>query len=975
MLKQLNANKQEAGKTLGCLSTKSIKELFKQSNFTKEIDIFSKEYVEEQAKIAQALAKIKRQLQFLSGNVSANAVKQLTGAGFSLEKITLSMLNTAMKEIDMVDYSESVQNRASKVDRIEITKKLNVVHYKLESIKNLDEQTMFKLVKDEKPLTLDNIYIAKHSNAKANKANNEENIESKAITSEQDKELDKFFSKELLKLFERENIPKNDFTLQIAKSMIKNDISINRENMDKVIFLSDIEKNVNNDLVIQKAIENIVMHENPSDVDVYALYNDAKQKPPTEVILENTLSIIEILPHITEQTIDLLSKQHLPINLKNIRLAYEGKLDKATPYNAFKNAREYNVDAQTAKLQIMEIQSKLTHEAAFRLAKNGIEIDTLPLKQALNELRTLQREDYEKALRLVGASDKPENVSQMEQLYEMLRQSNPLTNNVFAEAISNQNDFSVTSIYNSVRTAQTLKDFETFATVPNPKFKDSFSKLHEQFYDLLNKLEIKATEQNVKAAEILSKNNINITEENILQVKAIDAKIEEIFNRLHPNIAASIIKDGHNPAKMHVNRVIEYIDDFNEQYGDNLQDKIPEFIAEMDKDKTLTEDERNSVIAIYRMLSGIQKDGAASIGVAFKNNADLTLGSLFEASKHFKRKQQKNYMLDESFGEIERIIIPENNIKNILTKTEKITADYYNLIGKSIYKNAHPANLKKLFNEFRTNDELLSIPIDELSQKLENISQVQNLENLQNLENNEQMQQTQQQMEQIATQIKNGLNVPEQLIYSMQKNNIPLTILNIGLMKQLSKNPFFVGEAINELKHIGNIKDSVLNTSLSKLIDEEKTPDEIIDNVSETLSEALEQTESASLLKQIRLAQNAIKVQKYTQKQNSLSFKLPIALNDKISNLNMYVLNKDALTSDNAELLISLDMSKLGNVQIYTNTLKTGDENTAKLRVVANTKEALEQLKNNVETLKQYANEAGFNVLDVEFELGGAVFV
>ncbi len=948
-LKQLSAPYTMEQGAEAFLSTDSIKELFEKSGFIKEDNIFKKEYVEEQVKMAQALGAIRRKLQYASANLTENAVGWLTGAGISLTKIDLDMLTTTIKELK--ETPEADKNK----------KFLTAVHNKLEEIKQLDKGAVVLLLKEGSELTIENIYIAKHSAVGLFRAG-----EGKAENKLSDRQWDGLKG-EINKIFKLEGIENNEKTREFARLMIESGVDITKENMDKAIFLSDIAANLTDDSVISKAMQNIIMDKSLLDIDLYELYTGEKN---LEIIMEKVQSVMDILPKLSDRDIEFLLKRQIPVTISALKRANEGTFNQAETLPAELTASEsskYTKDFITTKRQLIELQLKLTHQSAAALYKNGIQIDTLSLEQALAELKNLEQQQYAASLKVVGAESSNENIGKMEDLYTMLKDSMPVTNNAYASFIERPSLFNIEALHKAVSAARALKDLETFATVVNPKYADSFAKVRNELAPFVEGLGLEVTNQNIKAASILSKNELDVTIENIMKVKAIDAKINTIYDRLHPTIAASMIKDGLNPSKLHVDEIISYIDSFDKQYGEQLSEKIPEFIAEMDKDKTLTADERNSMIAIYRMLNTIRKNDSAALGFALKNDVDLTLGSMLEAAKYFSRTKGKandiNYTVSDEEGAVADVIATDKNIKAILSKTEKKEAiDYFTAISKQFENNAHPFSLKQLIKE---NGLLDDLPFEELNGLLAEVkAELQEEIKGWEIKNN---------MTKLAEYLKSSPST----VQFMEQNNIPLTMVNMGIMQMLIKNPYFVGERLDSLTKDDNITsedkqsllDSLLDTSLDKLMDGKsaegviKDINESLENIAENTAENISENAAASrLLKELNLIQNAIKVQSFTERSDSYAFKLPVALHDKIASLNMYILN-DNLDGNETSLLISINTNGLGNVNIHADILGDG----VSMKINADSKEALKFLKENEGLLELFAGDAGYRLTGTQF--------
>ncbi|MCL2874226.1 MAG: flagellar hook-length control protein FliK [Defluviitaleaceae bacterium] len=908
------------------VTEQTVKELFEQAGFTREIDIFDSDFLEEQAKSAEVLARVRRQISFSSANISPNVIGTLIASGISLQKINIEMLTETIREVKAIEELERGHDLVSE--------------QKFSAISGLSGSAVMRLLKENMPLTVDNIYVAKHSAAEL-KNNN-------LISAEAWEQLEA----EVSKLFEKEHIVISKEIDSLWKMMVESDVPITKENIQKALFLLNIN---DADLLDIKA---------KSDTDLFKLFSSFDPNSATDKsdIKDNAKELVELLKSVTDKHVDLVVETGLGLNFANLKALFSGTEFSS---HAHKLHETEQVDSITARRQLAELQLSMTEDAARRLYGKGLDIDTLPLRRVIEELKTLETERYSALLRAAGAPDTAKNISQMDNLYSMMKESRPFTNNVFSVAVADNVDFDISSIHEAVTTARSariLSDLEAFQTVPDPKYKDSFSKVRSQLEPFVENLGIDTGEQNIKAAAILSKNEMDVTIDNIIAIKEIDAKLTYAYDRLHPSIAASMIKDGHNPAKMHIDDVVAYIDNFNGEYGQDLTERIPDYIAKMDKDKTLTSDERDAMIAVYRMLNNIQKNGAAAIGVAVKNEIDMTLGNMLEASKFFKSTYGKidsseypdrlDHIVDDDFAGLDVSFDNAGSIYGAFAKTEfSKVEDYHNMITKQFADNLDPAALKELLAVKNAMD----MPFDELNALLADIkSAVSDAAKL----------------DEIMRQASENLNVTSDSVKYMVANNIPLTLANMGIIQNILKNPNYIADQLDELidlmdSEVGEIIESSLpDSSLDAVANGEA---EVLKNISSSLSRAWDESDDHEVLKKINIAQSTISLQGLMPKINELNFKLPINFGGKITGLNMYILNGNTDFSGDTSILISLKTDNLGDVGI--SVAIEGD--SIKAAVIGENERVINFLMQEKEALEILLKDAGFTLDELKFKLKG----
>lgn len=660
--------------------------------------------IEVQKESVKALAEIKKNISYVVNNVTDDKVQLLQEHGFNIEKITLELLCSAMKElntnflkpevteqeiksvVDKYIQSEKLSEKdlIKKADKIErlyssgvpATEKniqlLESVEMKYEAVtqSELDEVSIAQLLQHEKDLTLSNVYIAKHKGG--------------AAITRTDNTL-KELESQIKQRLDLEGLAITNAILDISKFLIQNDIPLTKENIQKVSQLKDIKNQIKLQEIYSLAIENMKQDKEVTDIPIVQdeLVSGAISKHDIKILDKKYDQIIADLPKISEDDIKTILLYNKPVTIDELRKNTDTSPDISTN-SRVSDERSIlldglSVDAETIKIkrQLAEIQLKLTKESASRLAGKGIDIDTQPLEQVIDSLKQVEKEIYESTLRMTDTPPTDENIAKMERIYDQVNKLLPTTYQAYHDIIQNKSDFTIDTVANanSAAISKMLDDIETFATVPSAKYGDSFrATLNREIEGVLQDLNIDTTEQNIKAAKILSKTEIDVTEENLTEVKIIDTKIESISNRLHPVIAANMVKDGLNPTEMHVDEVLSYIDKFGDTYGDNLSDKIAKFILEMDDNKTLNPQERESMIAIYRLLNLAKKDESVAIGIALKSESELTLGNLMEASKYYKRtaarREDVDISIGDDFGALEKLVTPQNSIRQILSSSQ-----------------------------------------------------------------------------------------------------------------------------------------------------------------------------------------------------------------------------------------------------------------------------------------------------------------
>ena len=302
-----------------------------------------------------------------------------------------------------------------------------------------------------------------------------------------------------------------------------------------------------------------------------------------------------------------------------------------------------NVDYQ---LQMAEARLAMSYEANLALIDTDLEINLEPQIEALKQLRDREKELLA-ALRELGHTfNTPENQKAILDTFKSIFTLPFISFSDFGTIEQNRTQITLEGLESLI----TSRNYEANATIASLKHGDTFNKLAEQFAPLLRQMGLTDDAHNIRAAKILTMNNMDINEENLLQIKTIDAKINDVQNNLHPRMAAQMIADGHIPAAMHVDEILEQMAKYNDNFGTNENDMLYRHIAEMDNRGDVPEDVRAKVIEIYQMLNKVSKNNGAGIGFAVNAGIEMTLQNLMDFSKNFQASGGKrntiNYAVD-----------------------------------------------------------------------------------------------------------------------------------------------------------------------------------------------------------------------------------------------------------------------------------------------------------------------------------------
>ena len=746
------------------MSSDDLMTLYKQSQFVPEDtsnDSIAQEEArrrEEELEIQRAVNKAKNKVAFTSNNASVAAVNELMAKGIPVNKLDINALNNELSRIQSesllikddhkfnmtVDDNtqlEATKEQSMDADRAswgtyndEIVKglqkaKLPLTPANIEgiekalsmymSISDFDDGAIIQAIKKGK-MTLDNLYLAKHE---AGSASAPRTISDTTWKMLQD---------QVEKLFTDEDIQNTDKNMKHARMLMSNGLPITSESLNNVANLQGIRNTVDLQKLISKAADNIRAGVPTTSVTIDQILYTLGNKNLTGTYKDLTVA----LPGMNSTHVDTLMEKAAPVTLHNLK-AVSGGTNPIIylPAGSVPSIQEgfyqpvgdlggtaglqslglggslenlYGNTSETAKAQqailnkrhLAEIQLKFTSEAAYRLASKNINIDTMPMAKALEQIRGVELEFYAKTLGSVAGLGHIHKAEEMQKLYDAIATTKTPLPQVFSGVMTKETAFTVDGIATTQMMAKRLMGYDQFATVPKAKYGDVFNKVYDQLSPLLKEIGMEATEENVRAASILARAKMDVTHENIMQIKVMDQKIEMVQDKLHPQIAADMIKEGLNPLQMHLDEMLEYIEKYDDKYGNGLKEKLANHVLSMDV-KNLSKDQRSAMLAVYRILNDVQKHSGLSLGVGAKAGYQPTLGHLLHAANYLARPAGTYNYVDGSLDNLSK-----DDLVKLFNSTFSVATPNENLKGllDASFNDSRVADIRLDGNSFVKND-------------------------------------------------------------------------------------------------------------------------------------------------------------------------------------------------------------------------------------------------------------------------------
>ncbi len=379
------------------------------------------------------------------------------------------------------------------------------------------------------------------------------------------------------------------------------------------------------------------------------------------------VSIMEQTAQIQDEAVDIIIARDLPLTLRNLT-AVQNELQARNQQN--EQGLQQDVREGTAQTQeitaeaglaenlrgrrlLEEVRLSMTVEANLKLLRSGFQIDTASLELLVDKLKEAES-NYLKALTgQVDGSSAKEKASLYEETLDVLQGIRRAPVSVVAKVSVTDTLRIVYEQGSRERLAyeKAGQSYETMMTEPRKDLGDSMQKAFRNVDDILESMNLEASEENRRAVRILGYNSLEITEENIERIKEKDELLKDVVKEMDPGRVLNMIREGVNPLIMPLEELGNY---FSGQERDpaGQMESYSRFLYKLEKQKGISEEEKSAYIGIYRLVRQIEKADDAAVGALWQTGAEFTLGNLLSALRS-SRRGSMDYSVDDGFGGVD----------------------------------------------------------------------------------------------------------------------------------------------------------------------------------------------------------------------------------------------------------------------------------------------------------------------------------
>ncbi len=410
----------------------------------------------------------------------------------------------------------------------------------------------------------------------------------------------------------------------------------------------------------------VVMHELPLTRETLGAYEEIKDievpARPEDLIAAMTVAIEDGR---SPKTADITKTQSLYEKASEIVETFKNMEDPAD---------------LTRRRQLEEVRLVMTKEANLTLLRKGINVETEPLEQLVEELKKAEREFY--APLLMDNNGQNEGVdtheadAELDGRIDLYKQTVSVLNEIPSVPLrtiaekSSSDDFNLGSIArDGAVTAATYQrageSYEALMTAPRADMGDSIRKAFRNVDEILTDLDMDLNDANRKAVRTLGYAGMMINKESVDEIREATHSVERVISLMTPARTLSMIREGHNPLS---ESIYDLEKSLSEESFEETGEKYSRFLLRLEKSGNITEDEKQTFIGMYRLFNAVEKQDGKVIGNVLSSGKELTLENMLEASRS-NRRTGEEFVIDDDFGFLEELTQRGDSITAQLART------------------------------------------------------------------------------------------------------------------------------------------------------------------------------------------------------------------------------------------------------------------------------------------------------------------
>lgn len=771
-----------------------------------------------------------------------------------------------------------------------------------------------------------------------------------------------------------------------AKWLLANDLPMTAENLKTLDVLRDIKEN----MTLDKALVQIVQAMSAGNEAEDALLDTSKFIIARDIINDfQSVTDEDIRAALSVAGNNSIAETasgtaEIELNLELIKQAKKdseennlnGTNTTVIPSVVTDGMSEQDIQAVTAKRHIAEICLKMTVQSATLMAEKGINIETTPLEDIVKELRDIENAYY---MARFGASG---DITEKELgiMQEALQKTSDIANapvsligiGVRQMNLLSFNELHAAAVSETSQKQQFMEIYEKVVTEPNDKYGDSIEKaLEKSVPDILRNLNLENTQANERAVRILGYNSMDITVDNINAVKDYDASLNRVIDNMKPSVVLDMIRNGGNPLDKTIRELDTELSEIAGKKDISSEEKYSRYLWQLERSNSITEQEREGYIGVYRLLNNIEKTDGAAIGAVMQSKREMTLGNLLTAVRNVKGRGI-DIKADASLGGLDSLVYHSKSITAQISNgfnseqnkdSEYSGSRYYEGLVSEAIDNITPDSVNELSDGDM--EKLLNTSLEKFAEEMKSSSAGKKLVK----------EYYEKQAEEVREIINNRADA-EEYLKNMQ---IPVTVAALGAAERMLEEGYSpVKDCYNRRNVLRDKEKQEFEQTAGRMADALESEDGIkkeCEKTSRYMEEILARSYAAPDISSdelMHLKMLGRGIQLNGMMAGRRSYDIPIVTGDTITNMNVTILNG---SGDKGKVQVYIDNTKdlpegVSALNISAEFRVSGD--ALKGFILCGNRQNYEAVKENSSNLEKALKSAGFTVKNISCSIGAA---
>lgn len=850
--------------------------------------------VTEMDKIKMELAKAGVDISIFGDTLDSSMLEKMTGSVAAARQMEAAIQEAGLPatEENVTDIQETLEQAAD--------------------LTSCSDEAVKYMLDNELEPTVENLYKAQHSSGTMPQ-------QDMAIT------MDDSLKGQVSQVIMQAGRSVDEGALSVSQWMLENQIPLTADNLNYVMDLKDMKLPPEADQVMGAVFQAISEGGRPKDAVILDGYSN----------IERAQQAAQVVEQATDADVWNVVERGMPVTIESLEAARNYNAQQNAQPGGRDNGKAAEIPAYAredlaflkAKRQLEETRLVMTAQANYALLRQGISIETQPLEEMVQQLREQENAYYASLLSQNGIEATQENTGILSDTMTKTQEMKGVPAYVLGNVKTAEDGINTIHEAGMSKQAQMERAgeaYETLQTTPRADLGDSIQKAFRNVDDILEDLDLEISEANRRAVRILAYNEMAVNEESIMQMKAADQKVQNLFQNLSPSVVMEMIREGVNPLEMNVEELNAKAEKIKNRLNAGDEDKFSKYLWKLEQHQEITEQERNGYIGIYRMLNQIDKTDGAVIGALVQQGAELSMKNLLTAVRT-NRNPGINVSVDDNFGEIESLNTQELSI------SQQIEAAYQTDCAKEALRYATPEGMQQAQGnvENMTPEELLwqlrGASVDTASEEAY----------------------YQQQLEEFSQ----AKQAESQVLQILAGHDMPVTAYNILAANQLLNPRGGIFKTLFDNKN--NQKDTDLEQVKEQIIEKFGealgSPEELakaqreLADTAENVMRTMQDSEGVSSvdLRELRLLHQQIALG--TQMAKDEYYAIPVLVADELTNVQLKIVRGK---EERGRVDVLFETPKLGKVAARFQV----QEDSVRGYVVSDSNRTIEELKNQTDS-------------------------